>query len=39
VLKRNYNSLVEDVNSRFKMVHEKIFRWWTGSSFQNKKVF
>jgi|7_EtaG_2_1085326.scaffolds.fasta_scaffold01443_5 predicted nucleic-acid-binding protein len=26
VLKRNYNSLVEDVNSRFKMVHEKIFR-------------
>ena len=26
VLKNNYKNLVEDVNSRFKVVHEKLFR-------------
>ena len=26
VLKHNYTQLIEDVNSRFKIVHEKIFR-------------
>lgn len=26
VLKQNYNKLVEDVNSRLKVVHDKLFR-------------
>ena len=26
VLKQNYTQLIEDVNSRFKVVHEKLFR-------------
>ena len=26
VLKNNYKNLVEDVNSRFKVVHDKLFR-------------
>ena len=26
VLKKNYEQLVQDVNSRFKLVHENLFR-------------
>jgi len=26
VLKQNYNQLIEDINSRFKVVHDKLFR-------------